>query len=198
MRLSIVTKLLTVGALLAGCYQGYNQADLEASESVEEAGLTLEAREGVLLDQDGCPQPAGNGTVDPAVSIYSMVFEVDGLELEVLPGESLPVQPGDEVRLIEVTLCTVTYTGNPGEVCVDLAPLTSAGEMLSSQHAGTHMGVIVSGRITLAGPEYSWTVDDTWTGFSVVVNHWAPDTTEDLDCAGGQCEQDDRLMIGFE
>lgn len=198
MKLTTVSTLLIVGALLVGCNQGFIQADSPASEGVEEAALTPEARNGVVIDQVGCPQPGGNGTVDPAVSIYSMVFEVEGMEHEVLPGESLPVQPGDEVRLVEVTLCAGTYTGNPGEVCVDLAPLTAGGEILSSQHVGTHMGVIASGRITLAGPAYSWTIEENWVGISLVVNHWTPDRSGDPDCAGGKCEQDDWLTISLE
>jgi hypothetical protein len=132
------------------------------------------------------------------MSIFSMVFAVDGEEIKVVPGETLPVDPGDEVRLVEVSLCVGRFSSTPGEVCVDLAPVTVENEVLSSLHAGTHMRGIVADLVTLSGPDMSWTIQENWVGFEFVVNHWPEVLTEDLDCGDGKCEHDDFLTLIFE
>lgn len=99
---------------------------------------------------------------------------------------------------MSVTLCVGAYSGNPGDVCADIAPLIADGMTMSSQHAGSHMAVISPGSIVLEGPSQIWTIEEDWAGFSVVVNHWPLEKTQDVTCAETDCEHDDWLEIPFE
>lgn len=198
MRIHIVSAIIVISMMLAACNQDRNQSIQATPNSVEGVSSTSLASVGVDFEQAECRQPSGQGSVDPAMSIFLMIFEINGQELNVAPGEMLPVDPGDEVRLLELTLCVGNDSNSPGEVCVDLAPLSAEGEALSSSHAGTHITGIASGMMTLAGPDTYWEIEDGWDGFLLVVNHWPAGPTEDIDCGAGKCEQDDSLTIYFE
>jgi hypothetical protein len=144
-----------------------------------------------------CPPARGEGTVPPAVSIYSIVFVVDGVEHVVRDGDLLPASPGEEVQVREVTICVGPFQGQGGEACVDFAPVDQSGQEIVSEHAGTHLVGVRPGSISISGPDHRWTIGEDWRSMSGVVNHWPPDGTEDLDCAGGHCERDDRVIVGL-
>ena len=145
-----------------------------------------------------CPPARGEGTVSPAVSLYSIVFVVNGAEQEVRGGDRLQVRPGDEVQVREATICAQSFSSNPGEVCVDFAPVTQSGQDVASEHIGTHMKRVIPGFFSIPGPNEKWTIDEDWGYISAVVNHWPPEDTEDLGCGSGRCEHDDRINIEFK
>jgi hypothetical protein len=144
-----------------------------------------------------CPPARGAGTVVPAVSIYSTTFVVNGLEQVVRGGDTLQALPGDEVQVREVTICAGSFSGNGGEACVDFFPVSQSGQELSSQHVGTHLVKVTPGSTTLSGPGQAWTIGENWREIAVVLNHWPSGNTEDISCAGGLCERDDRLIVGL-
>jgi len=144
-----------------------------------------------------CPAPDGPGTVSPAVSVYSMVFEVNGVERIVREGDRLQARPGDELQVRQVTVCVASFSGNGGEACVDLTPVLEGGREVTSQHRGTHLVRVIPGLISIPWSEPGWTIGDDWSFVSAVVNHWPPQGTEDGDCANGRCERDDRMVIGL-
>ena len=145
-----------------------------------------------------CPPARGEGTVSPAVSLYSIAFVVNGVEQDVRSRDSLLAQPGDEVQVREVTICAQSFSSNPGETCVDFAPVTRSGQEVASEHIGTHMIRVITGFFSIPGPNEKWTIDQDWGYISAVVNHWPPEDTKDLGCASGRCEHDDRLDIEFQ
>lgn len=145
----------------------------------------------------GCLPVRGEGTIAPAVSIDSITFVVNGVEQVVRDDDKLRGSPGDQVQVREVTICVASFPGNGGEACVDFAPVDEAGQEIVNQHRGTHMVPLTVGLICISGPDGMWTVDAGWGGITAVVNHWPPETTEDLGCASGRCERDDRLVVEF-
>lgn len=142
-----------------------------------------------------CPPATGEGTVSPAVSIYSIVFVVNGVEQVVRDGDMLEALPGDEVQVREVTICAGPFGGRGGEACVDFAPVAQSGEQLASEHGGSHLVTVIPGFTSISGPDHRWTVGDNWMSISAVLNHWPPGVTADLGCAGGRCERDDRIVV---
>jgi hypothetical protein len=144
-----------------------------------------------------CPPPDGRGTVAPAVSVYSIVFVVNGVEQVVRDGDMLQGRPGDELRIKEVAICVGPFSGNGGEACVDFAPVTQSGREIVSEHRGTHIVRVTPGFTSIPGPDHGWTIGEGWTQISAVLNHWRLKATEDSDCAGGRCERDDRVVIGL-
>lgn len=142
-----------------------------------------------------CPPARGEGTVPPSISIGSMVFVVNGVEQVVRDGDRLQALPGDEMRVKEVTICVGPFQGSGGEACVDFAPVDQSGQEVLSEHAGTHLVGVRPGSISISGPDHRWTIGEDWRSMSGVLNHWPPDGTEDLDCAGGRCERDDRVIV---
>ena len=144
-----------------------------------------------------CPPARGEGTVSPAVSIYSITFVVNGLEQEVRAGDTLQALPGDELEVKEIAICTGAFSGNSGEVCVDFAPVDQSGEEIMSEHEGTHMVRMIAGFITISGPSHTWTIGENWQQIAAVLNHWPPEDTEDLSCGNRRCEHDDRIIIEF-
>ena len=145
-----------------------------------------------------CPPARGEGKVSPAVSLLSIVFVVNGVEQEVRGGDRLQVRPGDEVQVREATICAQSFSSNPGEACVDFAPLTQSGQEVASEHIGTHMVRVVQGFFSISGPNEKWTIDQDWGYISAVVNHWPPEDTEDLGCGSGRREHDDRIDVEFQ
>jgi hypothetical protein len=142
-----------------------------------------------------CPPADGDGTVPPAISIYSITFLVNGAEQVLLDGDDLEALPGDRVEVREAVICSAPFSGDGGEACVDLVPVGQSGEEIASEHAGSHLVQAMPGTTTLPGPERVWTVSESWRGFSAVVNHWPGVETLDLGCASGDCERDDRMSV---
>jgi hypothetical protein len=54
---------------------------------------------------------------------------------------------------------------------------------------------VTPGAATISGLDYTWTVGEDWKDLIAVVNHWTPGKTTDLECAGGLCERDDRIIL---
>lgn len=144
-----------------------------------------------------CPPARGEGTIPPAISIYSITFVVNGLEQLVRDDDTLQAMPGDEVQVKEVVICAGSFSGNGGEACVDFAPAGQSGQEMVSEHRGTHTVPVAPGFISISGPSYAWTIGEGWTHISIVLNHWPPEDTEDLGCGSGRCERDDRIMVRF-
>ena len=142
-----------------------------------------------------CPPARGEGTVSPAVSLYSIVFVVNGVEQEARGGDRLQAGPGDVVQVREATICAQSFSSNPGEACVDFAPVTQSGQEIASEHIGTHMMRVIPGFFSIPGPNEKWTIDQDWGYISAVVNHWPPDDTDDPSCGSRRCEHDDRIDI---
>jgi len=144
-----------------------------------------------------CPLARGEGTVSPAVSIYSIGFVVNGAEQPVGDDNTLHALPGDEVRVREVTICTGSFSGNGGEACVDLVPVGQSGQEIESERRGTHTVRLTAGFISIPGPSDSWAIAEDWRHIAVVLNHWPAEDTQDLGCGSGRCERDDRIMVGL-
>jgi hypothetical protein len=144
-----------------------------------------------------CPQATGEGTISPAISIYSIVFIVNGVEQMVRDGDVLQALPGEQVQVREVTVCVGAFSGNGGEACVDLAPVDQSGQEITSEHRGTHNVPVVPGFASISGPDQGWVIGENWGHIAAVLNHWPPEGTQDLGCGGGRCERDDRTIVGL-
>jgi hypothetical protein len=144
-----------------------------------------------------CPPARGEGTVSPAVSIYSITFVVNGLEQVVRAGDTLQAVAGDDLEVREISICADAFSGNGGEVCVDFAPVDPGGQEMMSEHGGTHMVRMMPGFVTLPGPGQPWTVGENWRSISAVLNHWPPGETADVGCGNRRCEHDDQIIIGL-
>jgi hypothetical protein len=151
-----------------------------------------------VASMPACPPARGEGTISPDISIYSIVFVVNGLEQVVSDGDMLQAQPGELVQVREVTICVGSFSGNGGEACVDFAPVAQSGQEIVSEHIGTHTVRVKPGFMSISGPDNRWTIGENWKHISVVLNHWPPEGTEDLGCGSGRCERDDRIIIGFQ
>jgi len=192
--------VLSVLSLAAGC--GRSGKTVTALPThVPQPTLSLEPATTLDSGATGptpvCPPARGEGTISPAVSIYSITFVVNGLEQVVRAGDTLQALPGDEMKVKEITICAEAFSGNSGEVCVDFAPVDSSGQEFTSEHGGTHMVRLIPGFMTLPGPGHTWTIGENWRQISAVLNHWPPEDTEDLDCSNRRCEHDDRIIIGL-
>lgn len=144
-----------------------------------------------------CPPARGVGTVSPAVSIYSITFLVNGLEQVVHEDDMLQAAPGDEVQVRDVIICAGSFSGDGGAACVDLAPADPSGQEIMSEHKGTHLVPVTPGLMIISNLDFTWTISENWSGISAVLNHWTPENTQDLGCASGRCERDDRITVEF-
>lgn len=142
-----------------------------------------------------CPPADGEGTISPAISIYSITFVVNGAEQVVHEGDTLEAIVGDEIEIKEAVICAGSFSGRGGEACVDLAPVDRSGQKIMSEHAGTHMVPVITGFTAIPGPGHTWTLDESWVRISAVLNHWTLEETEDIDCANRRCEHDDWAII---
>lgn len=142
-----------------------------------------------------CAPADGAGTVEPEISIQSITFFVNGVEQVVGDDGSLQAQAGDQVQVRAVAICASSFTGDGGEACVDIVPVDQDGHEIVSEHSGTHLVKVATGSTTISGPTQVWTIDENWREFAVVVNHWPPKATKDLDCGGGRCERDDLAIV---
>ena len=185
----LILAALFVLSLVTGCSRG------------EEAATALPT-DAAQSGSDGapvCPAARGVGTVPPGVSIYSITFTVNGVDQVVRGDDALQASPGDDVQVREVTLCAEPFSGDGGAACADFAPADPNGEEIVSEHAGSHLVQVTSGGfISIPGPDYTWTIREDWGYISAVVNHWPPGDTEDMGCAAGQCERDDRILIEIQ
>jgi hypothetical protein len=142
-----------------------------------------------------CPPAEGEGTILPAIFIYSIAFIVNGAEQVVRDGETLQAMVGDEIEIREIVICARSFAGSSGEACVDLAPVDESGQRIMSEHAGTHLVPVAAGFAAIPGPSRKWTRAESWERISPVLNHWAPEETEDVECANRRCERDDWAII---
>jgi hypothetical protein len=129
------------------------------------------------------------------MAICSITFTVNGGELVVKSGDTLQVSVGDKVRFEGAKIHVGSFSGNGGEVCVDLAPWDHKGREIESSRLGTHNVPISPGLKTVAGLDQTWTIGENWKEIVVMLNHWTPRRTKDSDCAGGLCERDDRIVF---
>lgn len=192
--------VLIIFSLAVGCSKS-NESSPAISDQVTQATRTVEPIE--TQDSENwdrisvCPPANGEGTISPAITIYSITFVVNGVEQTLRHGDTLDAIVGDEIGIKEVVICTGSYSGNGGEACVDFAPIDKNGQEILSEHAGTHMVQVISGFISIPGPSHTWTRDESWAQISAVLNHWAREKTEDTECADKRCEHDDWATIKF-
>jgi len=195
-----VLVVLLVLSLVAGCSRSGTTAT-ELSPHMPQPADALEPASTPDLATVGsapaCPPATGEGTVSPAVSIYSIVFTVSGAEQVVRDGDVLQALPGEQVQVREVTICVGSFSGNGGEACVDLVPVDQSGQEIASEHRGTHTVSVTPGFTSISGPDQGWIIGENWRNIAAVVNHWPPDGTQDLGCGGGRCERDDRTVVGL-
>jgi hypothetical protein len=144
-----------------------------------------------------CPEAIGDGTIAPAVSIYSTTFVVNGVEQVVRDGEALQAAPGDEVHFTEATICAGSFSGNGGEACVHLAPVDRSGTEIASEHRGSHTVPVTPGFFSVPTSGEAWTVGEDWAHIYAVLNHWPPQGTQDPACGDGRCERDDWIVVGL-
>ena len=194
--------MFSVLFLAAGCDQSdkiitMTSQPTHMSQSTGSKQPTATLNFGIKQSMPVCPPARGEGTVSPAVSIYSITFVVNGHEQVVSADDTLKVLPGDEIKVIEITVCTEVFSGDSGEICVDLAPVGPSGQEIISEHSGTHMVRIVPGFMSISGPDHTWTVSENWGSIAAVLNHWPPKDTEDIDCGNRRCEHDDRIVLYF-
>lgn len=199
-----VLAALIVLILVGGCSSNNGTAVLQQTDQ----SLPADPRESpaapatpdLATDESApvCRQANGEGTIAPAISVFSIAFVVNGVEQVVRVGEGLIAQPGDEVQVREVTVCAETISGAGGEACVDFAPVTYDGQEVVSEHIGTHTTRVRSGFFSIPGPENHWIIDKEWMNISGVVNHWPTEITTDMGCGSGRCEHDDWIDIEFQ
>ncbi len=191
---------LSLLSLAAGCKRSDESVTAPPAYKTQTADSLESAAtpdSGIIDPAPVCPSARGEGTISPAVSIYSITFVVNGLEQVVREDDSLQALPGDEVQVREVTICTGSFSGNGGEACVDFAPVDLSGQEISSEHSGTHAVQVSPGFVSISGPGHTWTISENWGHISAVLNHWPPEDTEDLGCGSGRCERDDRIIVGL-
>jgi len=133
-----------------------------------------------------CPTADAEGTVSPAVAIYSITFVVNGVEQVVNDANWLQASAGDQVRVREVTICSVgPFEGSGGRVYVEFDPVDQSGQVIVSEVRGTRAVGVTSGFTNMPGPDYTWTVGN-WRHFSVVTVHYPPGGgTQNPNCEGG-------------
>jgi hypothetical protein len=191
------TLAVLLAALAVSCSpggSGVTASALSASQQADAQQVPLLGTN-TAAPASACSPTPGEGTVAPAISIHSITFLVDDVELTLSDEDMLPATAGSEVKVVKVKICVGAFKANGGEACVDFAPIRESGEEVSAEHAGTHMVPLAPGLITLPGPDRSWSIDESWVGIAAVVNHWLGVKTEDHECAEGQCERDHQLVL---
>jgi len=147
-----------------------------------------------------CPTADAEGTVSPAVAIYSITFVVNGAEQVVNDTGSLRASPGTQVQVREVTICSAEpFEGSGGSVYVEFDPVDQNGQVIASEVKGTRAVGVTPGFTSIPGPDYTWTIGDNWRHLSVVTVHYPPGGgTQNSNCEGGACEVDDRVIVPIE
>lgn len=189
-----VIKVLAALCLFIGCGGDDPAEDTPEVQTYEAEDETVQA---ASLSSD-CPPVNGEGTVPPAIAIYSATFIVNDLEHVVRAGDVLQVSYDEELGIAGVSICVDSLSGDGGKVCVELAPVDQNGQDIVSEGRGTHTVTVTSGITFIPGPDQEWTVSKDWKSISIVVNHWPSGSTRDLSCAGGLCEHDDRLIVDIQ
>jgi len=146
-----------------------------------------------------CPTADAEGTVAPAVAIYSITFAVNGVEQIVNDTTPLRASAGDQLQVKEVTICPVEpFGGRGGNVYVEFDPVDQSGQVVASDVKGTRAVGVTSGFTNIPGPPVSWTIGD-WRHISVVTVHYPPGGgTQNPGCEGGLCEVDDRMIVPIQ
>lgn len=152
-----------------------------------------------LLPTLVCPTADAEGTVSPAVAIYSITFVVDGVEQVVNDVGLLRASPGAQVQVREVVICSVEpFEGNGGSVYVEFDPVDHSGRVIASKVRGTRAVGVTSGFTNVPGSGVLWTIGN-WRHISVVTVHYpSGDRTKNPRCEGGLCEVDDRVIVPIE
>ncbi len=175
-------------------YAGY----VRLSQSTPTPGATSRPTPSPMsLDTSACPPANAEGTVSPAVAIYSITFLVNGVEQVVRDSNALQALPGDQLLVKEVTICSgEPFEGNGGSVYVEFDPVDQNGQVIAPEVKGTQAVRVSSGFTTIPGPD-SWTIDN-WRHLSVNSVHYPPGGgTQNPNCEGGICEVDDRVIVGL-
>ncbi len=194
-RVCLITAIVVL-SLATGCDGSWRPTYTPQTEASRWLAGTLGPQ--ASRSSPACEPSDGEGTVSPDVSITSIVFVVDGVEQVVRDGDILQTTPGVEVSMKQATICADSFSGDGGEACVDLVPIDASGREILAEHAGTHLVQVTAGSIDISGPEHSWIIGETWSGFSAALNHWPPEGTADTSCAVGRCEHDDRMSIRLQ
>lgn len=153
-----------------------------------------------------CPTADAEGTIAPAVAISSIMFVVNGVEQVVRDGDALQASSDDQVRVKEVTICPdQRFESSGGVVYIEFDPVETdpadpqKGKLIVDEVKGTRVVQVTSGLTTVPGPDYTWTIGDSWRHISVITVHYPPDGgTQNPDCEGGFCEIDDRMIVGIQ
>lgn len=161
--------------------------------STNDASVAPPTRSTPGAELSTCPPANPGGTVAPAIAICSITYTVNGAEQVVRDGETLQASPGDSVQIGDITICVGSFGGDGGLACVDFVPLDGEGREVAAGRRGTHNVTVTGGYQSIPGPDGTWTIDSNWKSISAVLNHWPPGRTDDLGCADGLCERDDRL-----
>ncbi len=146
-----------------------------------------------------CPPANAEGTVSPAVAIYSITFVVNGEEQVVNDTNPLQASPVNQLLVKEVTICPVEpFGGNGGNVYIEFDPVDQNGIVIGPEVKGTQAVGVTSDFTIIPGPVYTWTIDN-WRHLSVNSVHYPPGGgTQDPNCEGGICEVDDRVIVGIQ
>lgn len=163
--------------------------------STKGEGVAPSARSAQDTELSDCLPANPGGTVAPAIAICSVTYRVNGTEQVVRDGGRLEGSVGDEVQIGDIAICVGSFVGDGGEACVDFVPRDGEGREIAAGRRGTHLARVSGGCQSIPGPDGTWTIDSEWKSISAVLNHWPPGRTEDLSCADGLCEHDDRLMV---
>jgi hypothetical protein len=147
----------------------------------------------------GCPTADAEGTVSPAVAIYSITFVVNGVEQTVDDTNPLRASVGDQVQVKEVGICPVEpFGGSGGSVYVEFDPVDQNGQVIAPEVKGTRAVGVTPGFTNVPGAKVLWTIGD-WRHISVVTVHYPPGGgTQNPNCEGGACEVDDRVIVPIE
>jgi len=161
--------------------------------------LPFTAKEPTPTPMPTCPPADGEGTVPPAVAIYSIIFVVNDVEQVVRDDDALQASSGDSVWVREVTTCVKPFEGSGGQVYVEFDPVDQNGQIIKPEVRDTQSVGVTSGFTSIPGPDYTWNIGDNWRHISVVSVHYPPGGgTQDPDCEDGACEVDDRVIVRIE
>lgn len=191
--------LLAILFITTGCdLSNKPETELLSQQPLPDSTMTTATLGTMPIDPfPDCPSAEGFGTISPSISIFSITFLVNGIEQTVYENDVFQIDAGEEVQIKDVAICVNPFQGNGGQACVDFAPADQSGQEVVSEHKGTHLVDVTPGIIFMSDLDYAWDIQEGWSGILAVLNHWAPEKTQDLDCADGLCERDDQIFVGF-
>lgn len=191
--------LLAILSIITGCdVSDKPETELPNQQPLPDPTMTTGTLGTMTIDPfPDCPSAEGFGTIAPSISIFSITFLVNGIEQTISENDVLQIDAGDEVQIKDVAICVNSFQGYGGQACVDFAPADQSGQEVVSEHKGTHLVDVAPGIILISDLDFTWDIKEGWCGILAVLNHWAPEKTQDLDCAEGLCERDDQVFVGF-